>query len=274
MSRKQSLETENAGRGWFTYAVYVLASAVFVLAAAVAIFIYSRVDQFLASDPRFRLDGPSEHAGGPGLHVDGVVHASRAKIVNAFASDFDRSIYLVPLRERRRNLLVIDWVKEATVSRLWPDRLNVRIVERTPVAFVQLPGSSARSVALIDADGIVLDLPRRAKFSLPVLTGIRREQDLEMRRVRVQQALRLIAELGEMARDISEIDVSDPENLAITQQLQGRAVVLLIGNRNFRPRLRNFLDHHPEIFRRLPRVTSFDLRLDDRITAVEEGSRG
>ena len=38
----------------------------------------------------------------------------------------------MPLAERRRRLLAIDWVEDASVSRLWPNRVLVRITERKP----------------------------------------------------------------------------------------------------------------------------------------------
>ena len=48
----------------------------------------------------------------------------------------------------------------------------------------------------------------------------------------------------------------------------------MLGNRNFLTRLRNFVSHYPEIQKRLPSAVTFDLRLDDRITALREGARG
>ena len=43
----------------------------------------------------------------------------------------------------------------------------------------------------------------------------------------------------------------------------------MLGDRNFSSRLKNFLDHYPDIHRKMPQATSFDLRLDDRITGLE-----
>ena len=79
-----------------------------------------------------------------------------------FATDFDRSIFAVPLDERRRRLLAIDWVEDASVSRIWPDRLVVRIRERTPVAFVPLRSG----VLLIDSHGVLLDQPPQVAVRL------------------------------------------------------------------------------------------------------------
>ncbi|HSW50431.1 MAG TPA: hypothetical protein VLH09_09665, partial [Bryobacteraceae bacterium] len=73
---------------------------------------------------------------------------------------------------------------------------------------------------------------------------------------------------------ISEIDVSDPGNLKIVQPAEGRVVMLMLGDRSFRSRLHNFLRHYPEILKRLPGAVNFDLRLDNRITALGEDRRG
>jgi len=258
------------------YSLYPLAG---LLLVAAALFFYTRVDQQLAGNPRFHLgaDDPQGGENSP-FRIRGVNYTPREKILGVFSPDFGRSVYLLPLLERRRSLLAIDWVKEATVSRLWPDRLEITILERTPVAFVQLPvagGRASSDVALIDAEGVILEQPSRARFNLPVLTGIRREQSREMRRQRVSIAQRLVAEIGGLAAQISEIDVADPENVKVVQALEGQVVTLSLGRRNFLARLRKFLDHYPEIRRHAPGAVLFDLRLDDRVAAsAEEKRRG
>ncbi len=278
MARKQSAGQETTGRDWRTGVRYALLSLLLLATMAAALFLWSRADAFLAEDVRFRLAEPSKETGeSTALRIEGAVYAPRQKIVEAFAIDYGRSIYLLPLAERRRNLMAIDWVKDATVSRLWPDRLAVRIVERKPVAFIQMSPSgqnAANEVALIDAEGVILSQPERARFTLPVLTGIRREQSENMRRERVRAAVRLVDSLGDLASRISEIDVSDPGNVKIVQPAEGQVVMLMLGDRNYLARLRNFLRHYPEILRRLPGARSFDLRLDNRITALAEGRRG
>ncbi len=222
------------------------------------------IDQFLASDAHFILTT------GANFRLSGVQYAPREEILRVFARDFGRSVYLAPLAERRRSLMAIDWVRDATVSRLWPNRLAVRIVERQPVAFVVLPGETA----MIDAEGVILRAPERARFSLPALLGIARQQPPEVRRVRAAQVADLMRQVQDYAAQISEVDVSDPDNLAVVEVAQGRAVRLLLGNRNYLQRLNNFMDHYPDISRRLPNARTFDLRLDDRITARNGGADG
>ncbi len=271
MARKQTPESGRPVRDWKTPLRNATLSISLLGCAVLAIYCVHRADEFLSAHPRFRFAGPpASGEPSPSLRVEGVVHASPDRVLRVFSADFGRSVQVLPIAERRRNLLAIDWVKDAIISRQWPDRLVVRIQERTPVAFVQLPaGGGSHRTALIDEDGVILDPPRRARFSLPVLTGIRADQPESSRRERVRLAMRLVREIGSAAEEISEIDVSDTENLKLTRQIEGNAVVLWMGNRNFLSRLRSLLTHWPEIRRRLPQATTFDLRLDNRITAVE-----
>jgi cell division protein FtsQ len=234
-----------------------------------------RLDQFLASDARFVLPGAvKDH---PNLVIHGVTHTSEQRVASVFASDFGRSIYLLPLGERRRALLAIDWVRDAVVSRRWPNRVDVSIVERVPVAFAMLPvpprvpgGLVSYEMMLVDADGVLLNPPMHARFALPALYGINPQQPIAVRRNRVQLMLQLMHEVDAYSGQISEIDASDPENLTITYSLNGRVLRLMLGHANYLARLSNFLARYDEIGRRVPTARLFDLRLDNRITARDE----
>ena len=153
--------------------------------------------------------------------------------------------------------------------RVWPNRIRVRIEERTPVAFVQIesPGGYSHA-AMIDFEGVVLERQNAEVYKLPVLTGIRESHNEDERKRRVRRMMKLAEEMGGAMEKISEIDASDAENLKVTQKIDGRAVVLILGNRGFRDRMENFEDNYPEIHKRMPGATTFDLRLEDRITVV------
>jgi len=79
----------------------------------------------------------------------------------------------------------------------------------------------------------------------------------------------VLQELGGMADKISEIDVSDRDDVKVTEPYEGRMVTLLLGDHDFAVRYRNFVNHYAEIKRRLPGAATLDLRLEDRITVVE-----
>ncbi len=236
-------------------------------ALAVVIYTGRKVRRFVATDPRFTLASPDER--GLGLSMAGVAHASRSRVLATFNTDFGRSVFLMPISERRRRLLAIDWVEDASIARIWPNQAIVRIRERKPVAFVNLPiaGGRGSRVLLIDAEGVLLDPPASSHFTFPVLSGVTEEQTEAERRHRVQAMLRLLDDLGPPRKDVSEVNAAAPENLVIITRVEGRAIELVMGNQNFARRIQNFMDHYPEIRRRSGNVRAFDLRLDDRITA-------
>lgn len=75
---------------------------------------------------------------------------------------------LVDVEAIRHELLSYGWVKDARVSRRFPDTLVVDIVERTPSALWQ----DDTRLSLIDAEGVVLDrVPVSQMPDLPLLIG-------------------------------------------------------------------------------------------------------
>lgn len=239
--------------------------ATFVTAAMVlsaVLFALHLIEQFLIMDPRFALGEPGDESS---LQISGAAHASRPAIQKIFADDEGASVYLIPLTERRDAVRDIPWVREASVARVWPNRVIVRVQERTPVAFVRLNSSR---FGLIDAEGVILP-PATDRFKLPVLAGVRASDSVVARRQGVQRMLRLTADLGDATANISEIDVSDGDNLKVSQPYDGRFLTLLLGDRNFKARYGNFLSHYSQIQQRLPGAAVLDLRLEDRITVVE-----
>ena len=247
---------KTAGFRWRLWLLLAAAGMIGVSTAMAAL----KVRQFVVTDPRFAL---SRDAGS--LTVSGLQYTPRSKVLRIFSDDFDHSIFSAPLEERRRRLLAIDWVEEASVSRAWPDRLAVRIQERKPVAFVLLHAT----VLLIDAHGVLLNLPAQAQFTFPVLAGIREEQTPEQRLDCVRAFLQVEQELGYLIKDVSEINAADTDDIRIVAQVENRAVELILGDANYARRFQGFLAHYPEIAKRSPEVKTFDLRLDDRILAKE-----
>jgi cell division protein FtsQ len=237
------------------------------------IYASERFAQFLIRDTRFFLPGPADYGlESPNLELHGIRYASRQQVLRLFDPDYGRSLYLFPLAARRKGLLGVRWVREASITRIWPNRVIVQVAERRPAAFIKLPAEAMLRWALIDDEGVILDPPPKTAFQLPVLSGVLSGETQEKRGVRVRRMQRLLKELGPMADNVSEVDASDLDDLKITEQAGGGAVTLMLGERNFSSRLRNFLEHYPEIHRNMPRATSFDLRLDDRITGLEASS--
>ena len=254
---KERTKAPKAGIGWRRWLGIAAVAAACVSTAMGA----RRMVRYVSTDPRFTLSASRPGA----VEFQGLKYGSRARVERVFASDFGRSVYSIPLGERRRRLLAIDWIEDATVSRVWPDRLVVRVRERKPVAFVY----SRSGVLLIDRLGVLLDPPPSAPFSFPVIKGVDETQTDAQRARRVNLTLDLLRDLGDHAKDVSEVNAADPDNLRVIAQAGGRAVELIMGDTNFAARYLTFLSHYPEMRKRSPEAKSFDLRLGDRIPAKE-----
>jgi len=259
------------------------AAAKFVLWALVVCFVLfcaiwsvQQFEQFLITDSRFTLPPPSDYGQeSPNLQVDGVQFANRNQVLRVFADDLGRSVYLLPIADRRKALLRVSWIKEASIVRLWPNRVVVRVSERRPAAFIAIESEGIARWSLIDSDGVILEPPDRPHpFNLPMLRGVRIGEKADVRGMRVRRMQYLLRELGPLADNISEIDVSDLDDLKVTEKMQDHAIRLILGDHNFRSRVQNFIDRYPDIRKRMPDAKVLDLRLDDRITVQEARNAG
>lgn len=243
---------------------WVLASAAFLgigLSSA-----YS-VDTYLHSSPRFQL--PQD----PGaLRVTGLQVLKHDAVKRVLQEDFGAPLPAIPLGKRRRQLLEMPWVRNATLARVWPNQLWLHIEERQPVAFVSLArrnGRHALTPKLIDRDGVILEPPAGAKFSLPVISGVLPKMALAQRKERVALFGAMMDELdgqepryGEL---ISEVDLSDPQNALVTTVYEGEVVQLHLGAEHFRHRYELFLKYFPSWKQEFGKVRSIDLRFKGHV---------
>jgi cell division protein FtsQ len=190
-------------------------------------------------------------------------------------ADIGRNVFFVPLDERKKQLEQIPWVQEATVMRLLPNRIAVTIHERTPVAFAQI-GSR---ISLIDANGVVMGLPanRQTKYSFPVIRGITDTEPLSSRAAAMKIYNRLVSELGgnndestvsngaNYVKQLSEVDLSDPENVKVTANDPGGTMVVHLGAQDFLPRYKLYVSHIAEWRQQYQNVQSVDLRYEGQV---------
>jgi len=199
------------------------------------------------------------------IEVSGMETVPRRQVMEVFATDGGRNIFSVPLDDRRRQLEAIPWVESATVIRLLPDRLRVDLVERTPVAFVRI-GSR---IALIDRNGVIMDLPRSRKYSFPVVKGMSESEPLSTRAARMQMYSALMRELdsegAHYSQDLSEVDLSDSEDVKVVVADPSGAVLVHLGSSDFLRRYKIYLAHLQEWRQQFQKVESVDLRYERQI---------
>jgi cell division protein FtsQ len=215
------------------------------------------------------------------VEISGVHNASRAHVMEVAGADIGRNIFYVPLDERKKQLEQISWVEEASVMRLLPNRIAVTIRERTPVAFAQI-GSR---ISLIDANGVVMGMPadRKTKYSFPVIRGIAETEPLSSRAAAMKIYNRLVSELGatdgesassgpNYVKQLSEVDLSDPENVKVTANDPGGTMVVHLGKEDFLPRYKLYVTHIAEWRQQFQNVQSVDLRFEGQVVVNPDQS--
>ena len=224
----------------------------------------------ISRDARFRIAGASN------IEATGFTEVTRAEMLPVFGEDIGRNIFFVPLSERRKQLEEIPWVERATVMRILPDQLRVSVVERQPVAFTR----QGSQIGLVDASGVLLAMPpatmARHHYSFPVLTGIDPGDPPASRKARVALYERLVAELDSgnqhLSEQISEIDLTDPEDARVRMPEQGTDILAHFGEDHFLERYQRYKAHIAEWRQQYPKLAAVDLRYQQQV--VLEMSHG
>lgn len=218
---------------------------------------------YLGRDARFRITGTEN------IQATGLTEVSRAQMLPVFGEDVGRNIFFVPLTLRRKQLEQLPWVERATVMRLLPDQIRVSIVERQPVAFTRV----GNQIGLVDANGVLLAMSpaamARHHYSFPVLTGIDPGDPAAARSARLAVYQRLMSELDSTgqhySRQISEIDLTDPEDARVLMPEQGADILAHFGEDHFLERYQRYQAHIAEWRQQYPQLAAVDLRYDQQV---------
>jgi len=227
---------------------------------------------FLDHDARFRI------ASGASIQILGNSELTRADLLSVFGADIGRNVFLVPLESRRTALEQLPWVERATVMRLLPNQLRVAITERTPIAFVQVRGR----IELADVNGVILAVtPEQMSsrhYSFAVVTGINPADPLSVRSARMHLYQKFIGDLdasGEhVSSQLSEVDLSDPDDVRATVPANGTDLVLHFGQEDFLARWHNYQAHIAQWMQQYPHLASIDLRYDHEVVLKMAGDPG
>jgi cell division protein FtsQ len=224
-----------------------------------------RLAVFGLTSPRFLLTSAED------VVLTGNRYVSREEVLNVLGFPASGklatglNVFRLSLEEKKRQVESIPWVRYATLSRAYPHRLAVNLVERAPVAFVNLEGR----VKLVDGEGVLLDKPEQASFDFPVLAGLDATGGVAERRARLglyEQFLREVSSDASAAGWlVSEVDLADPDDLKAVL-VQGRETFLVhFGHESFPERFHNLLTLLPEVHRGNTRIDSVDLRYRNQV---------
>ena len=253
-------------KAWITY-LRIGVWSVFGLAVISLGVILAR---FLLYSPETSLIHPDQ------VEIVGGANVTPASVLEVFRPDRGRSVLRVPLEQRRKEIETIPWVEKAVVRRALPDRIEVVVTERTPIAFLR----QGSDLALVDEHGVILERPQKGNFHFPVVSGIDSSMAADEREKRMQLFEGFTREVESVhagaSGAISEVDVADLHDLRATisglQNKGGSAdasgsvdapVLVHFGDADFGSKYQSLEENIAQWRATTGRVQSVDLRFGD-----------
>ena len=208
---------------------------------------------------RFRIESSDN------IDVAGMQNVTKAQIMEVMGADIGRNIFFIPLTQQKAQLEQIPWVESASVMRFVPNRLRVEIHERTPIAFARV----GPRIFLVDAGGTLMELPQKHKYSFPVILGMNPGEPLSTRVPRMKAYNQLVEDLdsggARYSQDLSEIDLSDLDNLKVRVNDPHGDVLVELGSSDYLKRYKTYVSHVQEWRQQFQKLESVNLRYDNQV---------
>jgi cell division protein FtsQ len=201
------------------------------------------------------------------IAVTGNVRMSRGEVMALLDGLRGRNMVVADLETWRQKLLSSPWVADAAIRRVFPGTIAVAISERQPMGI----GRIKEDLYLIDRGGTIIDQfgPNYADLDLPILDGLAappRDGGPIIDEKRAQLASRLLtalAERSDLAKRISQVDVTDARDAIVI--LKDDTTLVRLGDEAFIERLQAYVDLAPALRERVPEIDYVDLRFDERV---------
>lgn len=151
-----------------------------------------------------------------GVEVSGTSYLRPAAVRRAAQVPLGGPLARADVGAVRERVEKLPAVASATVTRSWPHHVQVEIVERTPVAVVDLAGR----LQGLDAEGVVFREFETRPRTLPLIRTSERTNAEALR-----ESARVVGVLpGEVARRVAYVDVKTRDSISFTFR-DGRVVV-------------------------------------------------
>ncbi len=194
------------------------------------------------------------------VKITGNRHASSDQLLTLVGGPRPGNVFTLDLPAIQARVMEHSWVREASVSRVLPGTLEVRIVERMPVAVAV----TAKGPWLVDSEGVRVSPygAEHAEFDLPFISGLKEgpEDDLLALGLRALAAIGA-AEPATVGR-ISEIDCAHESVRLI---FMDGTPALIVGSEQFVERMEFYWRIAPSLRDRFARIDYVDLRFTPRV---------
>ena len=201
------------------------------------------------------------------LSVRGHERLSTGEVLALVEGLRGQNILAVDLGHWQQKLLTSPWVDQATIRRVLPSTVEIKVTERRPMGVARI----GTAMYLIDARGVIIDEygPTYADVDLPIIDGLSaspQDGGSIVDVARAEFAARVIGALSarpELQRLVSQLDVSNLHDAVVI--LHGDPALLRLGDTEFVARLQQYVDLAPVLRERVVAVDYVDLRFDERL---------
>ena len=252
--RRAHVKPARARRSWRALGVRMVRYALVAALLGYAVF---RVPGMVADTQALQVDR---------ILVRGNSRLSAEEVVALLSGLRGQSLIWTDLGAWRQRLLSSPWVRDAELRRSLPSTVEVFLSEKEPIGIARIDGR----MYLTDERAVLIDEygPQYAQFDLPIIDGLSApsEAGATGNGRRADLASQVIAALRsspDVARRLSQIDVSDPHDAAVI--LSGDAAVIRLGDQQFLERLQSYLEVAPALRERIADIDHVDVRFDGRI---------
>ncbi len=217
---------------------------------------------------RFRLDSSDN------IDILGNRNVSRAQILETLGGDIDRNIFFVSLAEQKKQLEDISWVESASVMRFCPTASASNSVSGRPWHSSKSTDTSPSS--MLTASSWTCLPGAQSAFSFPVILGMNDSEPLSTRAPRMKIYSELVKQLdstgAHYSRDLSEVDVSDPDDVKVTVSDPKGAVLVHLRSPNFLAPFQLYMAHVQEWRSQYSPLDSLDLRFEGQAIVNPDSS--
>jgi cell division septal protein FtsQ len=203
------------------------------------------------------------------VHVEGVSAGRAADVRAVIKKQPAASLPELDTLKIQEMLVRLPWIKEVRLRKEWPDALVVRVVERTPFAWVEdrMPAGSAKGrYRLVDDDGVQMDSLDQAAAGFPIIRLSAAPRVPDPGRTRLKAGIKTLKAFEASGVELealeeAQVEVRDAQDVLL--RYKGLSLRLGFGDPN--EQIRRFLILKPELLARAPEISEVDLRFPGRL---------
>jgi cell division septal protein FtsQ len=208
----------------------VLRGALTLLVLFLLVFMGHRVYCRLLEDPLFRIRE---------IGVEGCGRIPQETLLSLTRLEGMPNLFTLRIKEVAKRVESHPWIEEVKISKVFPDKLLIRIEERKPIAILQL-----EELYYIDAKGVIFSrVSDRDGYNYPFLTGLTRqalEKDPAASKQLITKALEILKLVEKEKlfplREISEIHME--KNFGVYCFTRNEGIELKMGWEDFGEKLK------------------------------------